>query len=118
LDQADRGVLADGLETGNADDLELWLEWEAASKGRRQLLWSRGLKKRVGIEYLKDEEIAAQKDEGETLLVLPRLSWQQVWPVAVELLDATEQGGIAGAMVWLEGRGILYEIQDTSPRGP
>ena len=111
-------LLADGLETGNADDLELWLEWEQASKGRRQLLWSRGLKKRVGIEDLTDEEIAAEKDEGETLLVLPRLSWRQVWPVAVELLDATEQGGVAGAMVWLDDRGIPYEIQDTSPRGP
>jgi hypothetical protein len=111
-------ILADGLETGNADDLERWLEWEAASKGRRQLVWSRGLKARAGIEDLTDEEIAAQKDEGETLLVLPRLSWQQVWPVAVELLEATEQGGISGAMVWLEDRGISYEIQDTSPRAP
>jgi hypothetical protein len=111
-------ILADGLETGLADDLELWLEWEAASKGRRQLLWSRGLKKRVGIEDLDDEEIAAQKDEGETLLVLPRLSWRQVWPVAVELLEAVEQGGVAGAMLWLDDRGISYEVQDTSPRGP
>jgi len=108
-------ILADGLDTGNADDLELWLEWEAASKGRRQLLWSRGLKKRVGIDELDDEEIAAQKDEGETLLVLPRLSWQQVWPIAVELLEATESGGIAGAMLWLDDRGVNYEIQGTSP---
>ena len=96
----------------------MWLEWEKASKGRRQLVWSRGLKKRAGIEDRTDEQSAAEQDEGETLLVLPRLSWQQVWPAAVELLEATEQGGIAGAMVWLEDRGIPYEIQDTSPRGP
>jgi hypothetical protein len=111
-------VLADGLDTGLAEDLELWLEWEKASKGRRQLVWSRGLKKRAGIEERTDEEIAAATDEGETLLVLPRLSWQVVFPVAVELLEATESGGIAGAMLWLEERGVFYEVQDTAARAP
>lgn len=111
-------ILAEGLDTGGADELELWLEWEAASKGRRQLVWSRGLKARAGIAERSDEEIAAEADEGETLLVLPRLSWQQVWPVAVELLEATEAGGVAGAMVWLEDRGVPFEVQDTSPRAP
>jgi len=111
-------VLADGLDTGLAEDLELWLEWEKASKGRRQLVWSRGLKKRAGIEERTDEEVAAATDEGETLLVLPRLSWQVVFPVAVGLLEATEAGGIAGAMLWLEERGVFYEVQDTAARAP
>jgi hypothetical protein len=108
-------VLADGLATGLADDLELWLEWERSSKGRRQLVWSRGLKAKAGIEDRSDEEIAAESDEGETLVILPRLTWREVWPVAVELLEATEAGGVAGAMLWLEDRGLFYEIPDTSP---
>jgi hypothetical protein len=111
-------VLAEGLDTGNADDLEVWLEWEAASKGRRQLVWSRGLKARAGIEDRTDEEIAAAADEGETLLVLPRSTWREMWPVAVELLETTEDGGIGAAMVWLDERGLFYEVQATSARAP
>ncbi|MEA2213450.1 MAG: hypothetical protein QOF83_3398 [Solirubrobacteraceae bacterium] len=107
-------ILADGLETGLADDLELWLEWERASKGRRQLLYSRGLKARAGIDELTDEEISAAKDEGETLVVLPRKTWREVYPIAVELLEATEAGGIAGAMLWLEDRKLLYEVPETT----
>ncbi len=105
-------VLADGLETGLADDLEIWLEWEQASKGRRQLVWSRGLKARSGIEDLTDEEIAEAADEGETLLILPRRTWQAIRDFAVELLDATEAGGLAAAMIWLEDRELLYEVPD------
>jgi hypothetical protein len=109
-------VLADGLETGLADDLDLWLEWEKASKGRRQLVWSRGLKAQAAITDLTDEEIAEASDDGETLVILPRLTWREVWPVAVQLLEATEVAGVAGALIWLEDRDLLYEIPETSPR--
>lgn len=109
-------ILADGLATGLADDLDLWLEWEKASKGRRQLVWSRGLKARAEIEDFTDEEIAEASDEGETLVVLPRQTWREIWPIAIQLLEATEAGGIAGALLWLEDRDLLYEIPDTSPR--
>jgi hypothetical protein len=109
-------ILADGLETGLADDLELWLEWERASKGRRQLLHSQGLKTRVGIDELTDEEIAAAKDEGEgeTLVILPRKTWREVYPIAVELLEAPEAGGIAGQCSGWEDRALLYEVPETT----
>jgi len=106
-------ILADGLATGRADDLELWLEWEAASKGCRQLVWSRGLKARVGVDELSDEEIAAANVGEETLLILPPRTWREVYPIAVELLEATEADGIAGAMMWLDDRGLVYEIPRT-----
>lgn len=39
---------------------EAWAEWEIASKGKRALTWSRGLRKRVGLlDEAKDEDIAA-----------------------------------------------------------
>jgi hypothetical protein len=76
-----------------------------------------GLKKRAGVEDLTDEEIAAAADEGETLLILPARTWREVYPVAVELLEATEADAIAGAMVWLEmwldHRSLVYEIPCT-----
>lgn len=44
-----------------ARDMAIWYEWERASKGRRQLTWSRGLKEFLGIDDdLTDEEIAAE----------------------------------------------------------
>lgn len=45
-----RSVVEDGL----ADDLDLWNEYEKASKGRRALTWSRGLKKLCGAEEVSD----------------------------------------------------------------
>lgn len=105
-------ILADGLETGLADDFDLWWEWEEAIKGSRQLLWSRGLKAAAGIKERTDEEIAEAADEGETLLVIPRSSWKKVRLVQVELLEATEAGGVGAAMVWMDERGLFYEVPD------
>ena len=42
-------ILADGLATGLADDLELWAEYEQASWGRRQMTWSRELRRWAGL---------------------------------------------------------------------
>ena len=44
---------------GDADALDLWHAWEKASKGKRALTWSRGLRARVGLDVeASDEEIA------------------------------------------------------------
>lgn len=41
-------------------ELDLWLEWEAASRGRRQAGWSPGLRDRLGLgAELSDDELAA-----------------------------------------------------------
>lgn len=42
-------------------DLARWWEWEEASKGRRQITWSRGLRTLLGLDQEQtDEEIAAE----------------------------------------------------------
>ncbi|MCA1835172.1 MAG: hypothetical protein LC721_02040 [Actinobacteria bacterium] len=105
-------ILADGLATGLADDINLWWEWERSSHGRRQMVWSRGLKKLAGVDEITDEDAAAEDAGGRTLIVLPRLTWQAVYPVAVELLEATETGGLSAAMHWLDERDLVYEVRD------
>jgi hypothetical protein len=105
-------ILADGLATGDARDLGLWLEWEQASKGRRQTVWTDGLKKRVGIGEVTDEQIATEEEGGQSVLVLPRQSWRQVRTDAIGLLEAAERGGTPGAMAWLDQRGCDYEIAE------
>lgn len=105
-------ILEDFLETGNADDFDLWEEYARVSKGRRQLTWSRGLKASAGVESVSDEEIAAEELNGETMITLPRSSWQVVFHVAEALLDTTERWGVAGATKWLRARGLRFRLTD------
>lgn len=52
-------VLAD-IAAGDADALDLWHEWEAGSRGKRALTYSRGLRERFGLlDEASDEDVAA-----------------------------------------------------------
>jgi hypothetical protein len=42
-------VLRDGLDTGLADDLEAWEQYERASHGRKHVTFSRGLRRRYRL---------------------------------------------------------------------
>jgi hypothetical protein len=54
-------ILRDFLETGNADDYDLWVVWEKTSHNRRQLTWSRDLRTWAGLHREKsDDEIAGE----------------------------------------------------------
>jgi len=68
-------ILTDGLQTGDASDLDLWAEWEQASYGRRQLTWSLGahdLRKLAGLgAEQSDEEVAEEDLAGEDVIALP-----------------------------------------------
>jgi hypothetical protein len=108
-------ILAEGLATGNADDLDLWFEWEQGSKGMRQLTWSRGLKARVGVEQKEDEEIAAEAEQGVTIAVLPARTWKAVYPVAEQLLEVMETGGREAAYSWLDAKGLPFEARESPP---
>jgi hypothetical protein len=102
-------ILADGLATGLADDLELWWEYETASHDRRQLTWSRDLRNWAGLRGERsDEEIAAADQHGSTLLMLPGETWCQVRNSAHVLLGVAEAGGIAAAQAWLDRRGLSW----------
>jgi len=58
-------ILFDTTETGNVDDFDLWTEWEEGSHGRRQMTWSRGLKRDLGLlQDLSDQEVAASLDDA------------------------------------------------------
>lgn len=47
---------------GDADALDVWHEWESASKGKRAISWSRGLRAAAGLlDEATDEEIAERE---------------------------------------------------------
>lgn len=58
-------LLHDFVSTGEADDLDLWHEWECGSRGQRQMTWSRGLKQALGIDGASDQEVAEHDTEDE-----------------------------------------------------
>jgi Replication protein len=106
-------ILTDGLVTGDAEDLELWGEWEEASFGRRQLTWSLGvhdLRKFADLEDQSDEEIVEEELQGEDVIALPRLTWEALLlgELTTDLLDAAELAGVQGACAFLTQRGLEW----------
>jgi Replication protein len=105
------GIVTDGLRTGDADDLDLWAEWEQASFGRRQLTWSLGdrdLRKLADLAEQSDEEIADEDLAGEDLIALPHPTWEALLmgELTTDLLDAAEIAGVEGACTFLRLRGL------------
>lgn len=87
----------------------LWLDYAAAMKGRRQLVWSKGFKARFGLADLSDEELAARAEEEAVLIArIPLEDWAVIvrhklqfsvlelakaGPEAIENLIAAFRGG-------------------------
>ncbi len=90
-------VLADLTAKRTPQDLAIWREWETASRGRRALTWSVGLRKRLGLgDELADEEITDDDDEPSELIA--RLT-PEIWRIVrarrhgpSDLLRAAERG--------------------------
>lgn len=120
--QAKRGgrkpfeILDDYIAEPSGESKALWLEYEAASKGKKQTHWSNGLRSLLGIDYEKsDAEIADADDiEGnecspvvyltnagmKTLTQNPR--WQH------EALTCAERSGIEALKIFLIEIGVEY----------
>ncbi|WP_231999722.1 hypothetical protein [Mycobacterium sp. 1245852.3] len=104
----------------------IWHEWEQASKGRRQIMWSRRrrdpasvreelwnnlLDVRGATSDQSDEEVAAIDVEGEVVGEICRGDWYRVvvWrpELVTRLLETAEAEGRAGlAMLLAEIRGV------------
>lgn len=73
------GLLADAHENGDTESRRLYREFVDAFDGKRQLVWSPGLKKTLGIAELEDEEIARgerKKPEEEFCIRLFAEEWK------------------------------------------
>ena len=100
--------------TGEVDLLDRWHEYERASKGRRQVTWSRGLRDLLELEPEKsDEQVAAEEVGTVDLLRLDRFAWRMVlaqpWPTS-RLLDVLDKKGLEGLQAFLDAHGILYRL--------
>lgn len=106
-------ILRSVVETGDADDLDLWHEYERASFSRRAMTWSRGLREDLALDDERtDDEIAAEEigSEEDTVLVLPAESWRTLRDSRLELkvLRLVEHHGIGCIRPWLRSQGIAW----------
>jgi hypothetical protein len=109
--------LLDGLlNTGLADFLDLWHEWERASKGRKQLTWSQGF--RAGLlldDEQSDEEIAEQElgSKSDDLVAITAEGWAVLVrrpELVAHMLTVTEQGGMAALQGFLSAYDVAHEV--------
>ena len=71
--------LANFQETGDGIWAARWLDYSQAMQGKRQIFWSHGLKKRVGIGELTDEELAViDQDEAKTIMDITPDQWHKI----------------------------------------
>ncbi len=87
-------VLADLVRLGLSSDLAIWREWEGASKGRRALTWSKGLREQLLTEReLSDDEIAGDNDGDQVdVALIDASAWNALRErhLEADLLEAVE----------------------------
>lgn len=110
-------ILDDFLASGDMDDWDSWEEYERASKGRRALVWSPGLKARFAVEEQSDETIAGEEVGSRDDVVFTITDWA---PIAARselgglLLNAVRSGGMLGGLAFCHEHGIPTVVQSVS----
>lgn len=104
-------LLEDLERDGEVIALARWREWEAASRGKRMIGWSRGLRDRFGFdaELASDEEIASEELGGieDDVLRFTGEEWREVVSVrgrVAALLD------VATGRTWEASRREVMEL--------
>lgn len=107
-------ILADVFTRGDAADLELWHTWEQASRGRRGITWSVGLRDLLAVgEELTDEEVARADEGGDTALwIAPEghglRNFVRTPGLVAEVLGAAEQHRLDLVVAMLDDAGVSF----------
>ncbi len=98
------------FELLKAENWDAWQEYVRATRGRKQLVWSKGLKKWAKVEEKTDEEVAAEEvaEQVQRIAVVPEVTWWQLVRrgLRLELLESLENGGREGLQEWCVQKGI------------
>lgn len=92
--------LLEAAAHGDRQAMVLWHQYEEATKGRRALTWSHGMKRRLGLSEVTDEDIAGAAVPGEVVAEFSEREWALVvrYEARARVLTAAEDRGAAG--VW------------------
>ncbi|WP_090201854.1 protein rep [Yoonia tamlensis] len=103
-------------QEGDSESGRLWQEYANAFHGKRQQVWSNGLKALVGIEEIEDEEAAEgeeyTEEQDELIASWPRKTWKVIRNRRGDLLTAAERGGAE------EVQKVLDKIPESSAEVP
>jgi len=95
------------LETGDCEYADLFREYAKAFKGKRQLVWSRGLRDLLGLdEELTDQELAEKNiDLADLIYKLSLDQWRFILSKDIrgEVLEHARIGGESGVVAYLAG---------------
>lgn len=95
------------VDEGNMDGVALFTEYAKAFKGKRQLVWSDGLRDLLGLGVeATDQDLAEQTEEGAELL---GLLTRQNWKVVLRADKRGELLEVAAASGW---EGVVRFIRD------
>nr|AAN76289.1 putative replicase [Streptomyces sp. EN27] len=111
--------LAAVAASGNEQALDLWHEFEFATRGMQCLTWSQGLRERlaelVELDNREDDEIpeeeTADTPEEPSLLITRAAWWKSIVPVygaRPDILHAGEVGGLPGVLAVLDKLGLVH----------
>jgi hypothetical protein len=122
------GDTGEVLKVTPPGDWRIWHEWEQASKGRRQIMWSRKrtapvsarewmwnalLEARGTTSEETDESLAARGIDGETLGEISREDWYRVvvWrpSIVADVIEAAESSGAVGVAEVLAEIGVALK---------
>ena len=114
------GLLADYL-AGNKASGRRFVEYAQAFKGCRQLVWSKGLRSKLGIGEAKSDEVIAKEIEQDAVLLamLSRLQWRRILAndIRGELLAVAHQGDVDKVWSFLAEFGIeRYQVGESVAR--
>lgn len=89
-------ILRDAM-AGDEASKKLWQEYALAMHGRRQQVWSDGLKAACGLIEVEDAEAAEgeeyTEEQDETLATWSAVQWRRIRHQRAALLAAAERGG-------------------------
>lgn len=107
--------LDDVIDQGDADALDRWHEFQRASKGRRQLTWSQGIRELLGLRAEKsDEEVAGEElgTKDDDLVLITAAGWRVVIGsrLMVPILEIVERQGLSGVRALLDVSGVEYSL--------
>jgi hypothetical protein len=103
-------LLRDYTLAGDRRAGELWKTYALSFKGKKQLVWSRGLRAALGLDIeLTDEELAKKTDEPSVLLAILSLAqWRAVLgnDLRGELLKVADSGDAAKVAAFINSLGV------------
>lgn len=117
-----------GIESADRDgyerDRRLWHEWEGVSKGKRQLLWSNGLRAELGVSAERSDEDIAAEALGAAVVVasVEPVHWRRLCfrglRAAVLHLAETDDRALGELLAATRPRDLGDDIRRRSSAGP